>query len=52
MSLQSSYLNCIHDLCGCLPGVGMAARPESVTELLERFDSGYQEQVRLSSNVS
>ena len=36
----------------CLPGVGMAARPESVIELLEWFDSGYQEQVGLSSDVS
>ena len=49
MSLQPS---CIHDLAGCLPGVGMAARPESVTELFEWFDSGYREQVRLSSDVS
>lgn len=52
MSLQPSYLNCIHDLAGYLPGVGMAARPKSVTKLFERFDSGYQEQVGLSSDVS
>ena len=52
MSLQPSYLNCIHDLAGYLPGVGMAARPKSVTELFEWFDSGYQEQVGLSSDVS
>ena len=52
MSLQQSNLNCIHNLTGCLPGIGMAARPESVTEFFEWFDPGYQEQVGLSSDVS
>ena len=47
-----SYLNCTHDLAGCLPGVGMVTRPKSATELFEWFDSGYQEQVGLSSGVS
>ena len=42
----------IHDLAGYLPGVGTAVRAESVTELFGWFDSGYQEQVELSSDVS
>ena len=41
-----------HDLAGYLLGVGMVTRPKSVTELFEWFDSGYQEQVGLSSDVS